>query len=620
MPPALHRRGLVVTVLLAIATVPAVAGPPLSRDLDSYVIFALHDVGLKNISVQGACNTGVDCAHPNQNSSCGIASHENAHYAEGSQIAADRAQFNRPGAAVWQLFSNDVTTVSNVSVGSPPIEPLTPLPILGDFDHDGTPSCSTATGQCVVDPGDLAAACGFPTPFPACDAANEVLAQPGVDCVKGDDVNPGNGRCDLAPGTYGAVSVQNGGKLTLTGGGYAMCSLAIGQSGDVLADTPAVLDVSGAITIGNDASFGPAPGQGCGTITVHANGPGSVAFGRQAKINGYFCGPQRLVRLGHDNDLTGRFFGDVVDADDNNRAFCCQSDAGICAIPGPGAPLRREIDAYFALAQRTLTMKDLRLDSPCNVGVNCGSVTTNGTCGVMAMEAATFGEGSQVVGDQVFFRKPGARLWQLFRNDGGSLTDVELLAPPESPFAPPILPGTCDAACKPDVAALEAACGFPTPFPDCDSTLPVRARPLTDCPFDTKPGNQQCDLAPGVYGRLWTLAGARVSLAPGQYVFCGMKVGREGTLEADAATVLLPTGAYFKAGNGAEVGADCGNLAVLMQGQGVVSFGRHTLVASRVCAPRAYVRLGHGNTLIGQFIGDSITSDSHNQGRCCCAP
>jgi hypothetical protein len=164
-----HRSIRVVLALLAssFGTVVAHAGPPLSRDLSSYVIFGLRNVGLKNLTVEGACNTGVDCAHPNPNSSCGIASHENAHYAEGSQIAADRAQFNRPGASVWQLFSNDVTSLANVQVGLPPIDPLAPLPILGDADGDGTPSCSIASGQCVVDAGDLAAACGFPKPFPA---------------------------------------------------------------------------------------------------------------------------------------------------------------------------------------------------------------------------------------------------------------------------------------------------------------------------------------------------------------------------------------------------------------------------------------------------------------------
>jgi hypothetical protein len=77
----------------------------------------------------------------------------------------------------------------------------------------------------------------------------------------------------------------------------------------------------------------------------------------------------------------------------------------------------------------------------------------------------TFGTGSQVVGDKVFIRKAGARLWQLFRNDGGTLDDTELLAPPEHPFATPVIPGTCDDACQPDVTMLEAACGFPVVFP-----------------------------------------------------------------------------------------------------------------------------------------------------------
>jgi hypothetical protein len=607
----------VIVVAAALAASPATAGPPLSRDLSSYIVFGLRNVGLKSISVLGACNTGVDCAQPTSNSSCGVVSHENAHYGEGSQIAGDRLRFNRPGAAVWQLFGNDLKTLANVTVGLPPIEPLAPLPILGDVDGDGAPSCSVATGQCVVDSGDLAAACGFPTPFPACDPAKEVLAQAGQDCVRGADADPGNGRCDLAPGTYGRVSAQTGAKLTLQGGAYVLCELAVGQSAEVIADAPATLDVSGAVSLANDSAFGPPPGQDCGRINVRAAGPGSVTFGRQVKVNGFFCGPERLIRLGHDNDLTGRFFGDVVDADDNNRAFCCQDEASVCEPPQPIEPLRREMGSYFALAQRALSVKDLQLDSPCNVGVNCASVTQNGTCGVLAMADATFGESTQVVGDKVFFRRPGARLWQLFRNGGGPLTDVELLAPPESPFATPIIPGTCEAGCKPNVAALEAACGIPATIPECVSVKGVRATPLADCLFDSNPGNQQCDLAPGVYGRLRVMNGARLSLSPGEYVFCGVKVGRNAAVEADGTTILMSR-TSFKVGNGSEVGQDCGDLTVLMRGFGVVSFGRHTLVASRVCAPQAYMRLGHGNTLIGQFVGDNITSDSNNQGRCCC--
>jgi len=616
--PSWRGRVLAASIVGLIVVCPVGAAPPLSRDLSSYIVFGLRNVGLKNITVEGACNTGVDCPHPNPNSSCGVVSHENAHYGEGSQIAGDRAQFNRAGAEVWQLFSNDVATLSNVTIDLPPVQPLDPLPILGDVDGDGAPSCSVSSGQCAVDPGDLAAACGFPTPFPSCNPANDVLVLAGLDCVHGPDANPGNGRCDLAPGTYGPVTVQTGGKLTLQGGSYALCSLAVGQSAEVIADTAAVLEVSGDVSVGADASVGPPSGQNCGQITVHAAGPGSVNFGRHLRVNGFICGPERTINLGHDNDLTGRFFADTINADGNNRAFCCQAEAGICDVPGPGAPLRREMDAYFALGQRTVRIKDLQLDSPCNVGVNCAGVTQNGSCGVLSMENATFGTGSQAVGDTVFVRQAGARLWQLFRNDGGPLTNVEILAPPEMPFTPPVIPNTCNASCQPDVAALEAACGFPPSFPECDGSRSVRALPLADCAFDATPGNQRCDLAPGVYGRLSVLRGARVALGAGDYVFCGLKVGRDATVEADGTKVLLPVGGSFKATNGSTVGEDCGDLTVLLKGHGVVSFGRHALIASRICAPQGFLRLGHGNTLIGQFIGDTILADSQNQGRCCC--
>ena len=199
------RAAAIVATVLATSSF---AATPLSRDLRDYFAFGLQNIGLKNITVLGACNAGVNCAQPNPNSSCGVASHENAHYAEGAQVAADRAKFNRPGAEVWQLFSNQVTTLANVTVDSPPIESLTPLPILGDADGDGVKSCDVSSGQCVVDAGDLYAACEFPTPFPACDAAKEVLAQPGQDCSRVPDTVPGNGRCDLPPGTYGKLSVE----------------------------------------------------------------------------------------------------------------------------------------------------------------------------------------------------------------------------------------------------------------------------------------------------------------------------------------------------------------------------------------------------------------------------
>jgi len=294
------------------------AGPPLRRDLESYVFFGLRSVGLKNMTVTGACNTGVDCAQPNANSECGVVTHEDPNYADGSQIAGDRARFRLGGGIIFQLFSNQATGLENVFLGSPPVEPLT-LPILGDRDGDQTPSCGPG---CAVDPGDLEAACGFPSPFPACDPTKSMVVTPLADCPSGDQM-PNNQRCDLPPGIYGRLEVRDNASITFTGGDYGVCDFLFGKQTETLADGPTRINVSGAVQISNDSNFGPPAGQSCGLIRVNVKGPGDITFGRQIAANGYFCAPERTIQLGHDNDLTGRFFADTVSADSNNRAFCC---------------------------------------------------------------------------------------------------------------------------------------------------------------------------------------------------------------------------------------------------------------------------------------------------------
>src|SRR5262245_35556403 len=335
-------------MLLAVATAgPAVAaGPPLRRDLDSYVIFGLRSVGLKDMTVTGGCNVGVDCAQPTANSDCGVVTHENPNYADGSQIAGDRARFNTGGGIIFQLFSNDATGLENVFLGSPPVEPVT-LPILGDLDGDGKQSCAAG---CVVDAGDLAKACGFPTPSPACDPAKGVVVTPLADCPSGD-VLPGNQRCDLPPGVYGNLEVRDQASLTFAGGNYVVCDLNVGKNTETLANAATTVQASGVVRVSNDSNFGPAAGQSCGLIRVNVNGPGTFSFGRQATINGYFCAPERTMQIGHDNNLTGRFFADTVSGDSNNRAFCClgaPTDAG-CACLDSFAPTVASVGTIVTL-------------------------------------------------------------------------------------------------------------------------------------------------------------------------------------------------------------------------------------------------------------------------------
>lgn len=607
---------------VALSAGSAEAGPPLKRNLDAYIIFGMRSVGLKNISVTGGCNTGVNCARPTANSDCGVVNHENPFYDAGSQIAADVARFNRPGGIIYQLFANFPNGLGNVTITEPPVESPNPLPLLPDADGDGTPSCRPG---CDADPGDLAAACGFPAPFPACDPTRPVTVNPGSDCSGAPDAAPGNGRCDLSAGTYGDLTVQNDGKLTLRGGTYTFCGFQFGRRTETVATIASVVNVRGDVGINAGSVFGPAPGTECGKIRVNVAGPGAFSFGREATISGFFCAPERWMRLGHGNNLSGRFYADTVSADGFNRAVCCQGGVGGVCVEEPVSTdpaLRRHLDAYFLIAMRQASVKNLSLTTPCNIGVNCGSDRGRSECGILATAGVTMADYSQIVGDQTVFRQGGNSVWQSFRNNNSPLDNVELRgpAPNPQPFATPLIPGTCDARCTPSVDAIKAACRFPSPFPGCDFTKPVRVSQGEDCPpFDVTPGNKQCDLPPGTYGSFAVLNDAWANLEAGTYVFCRARLGRRAKLTAKpTTTVLIPAGGSFRTSNGAEVAEECGDLKLLVDGPtSSVVFGRQALVAAQVCAPASRIRLGHGNVLIGRFIGDVIAADRGNVGRCC---
>jgi hypothetical protein len=360
------------TLITAVTAQIASAGPPLRRDLSAYLVFGMRNVSLKNFTLNGACNTGVNCENPQPNNSCGVIVHENATYDEGSQIVGDRARFNRPGASIWQLFTNPpFSGLDNVVINSPPgtPEPFTP-PVLGDIDNDGNPSCSLVNNQCSPDYGDLYTACNFANPFPACDETKPVLVLKNQDCLLATDVIPNNGRCDLAPGTYGGVTLNNDGALQLTGGGtFNFCRVAGGQRVNITADLPALVNISaGDFNIKDGSNVGPGPGIDCGQITVNVTGANAISFGRDSNINGFFCGPESELRLGHNNNLTGRFVGDVVNADSNDRGFCCTQGSG-CACFDTITPKTASVGQTVALSG-ACTLTAVTKVTVCGIAVN----------------------------------------------------------------------------------------------------------------------------------------------------------------------------------------------------------------------------------------------------------
>jgi hypothetical protein len=298
--------------------------------------------------------------------------------------------------------------------------------------------------------------------------------------------------------------------------------------------------------------------------------------------------------------------------------------AGLTLVAAPVAaqPLKRDLASYFLFAQRFARLKNISIDTPCNVGVNCAAPNASSECGELLFDAATFVDGSQTVGDRTFCTEPGAVVSQLFRNSGGACNTITLLHPPIEPFDPtPIIPGTCDPGCIPNVAALEALCGFPDPFPDCNPGLPVKAKAGEDCnplAVDTVPNNGRCDLAPGVYGDVSVRNKALMALGSGNYDVCTFKVGRNANVTADAAVIRIPDGGEFKGGGGSNIAQDCGELTVLLKGsKGRVTFGRGLNVAAKICIPAGAIKMGHSNRFLGQLVADFITANRDNHGECC---
>lgn len=319
---SMRRSGSLVrgAVLTALALATEVDAQPLRTNAGSYFLFAMRSANVKDLDVLSSCNVGVNCARPNGNSSCGNASFENAILADGSQVAADVTRFTKPGASAFQVFANQLPNPDNVTLREPGPTPLA-LPLLGDLDGDGQSSCGAG---CTPDFGDAAAFCHLPNPFPACDPGRSVTVASGGDCGGAPDTFQGNGRCDLQPGTYGALTVKNGASISFDGGTYAFCEIQLGKNAHAAVGAATRLDVRGDVNVNNGSTFG----EQCGDFTVNAFGQGVVSFGRNLSVTGAFCAPERSLSLGHNNDLTGRFVADVITADSKNRGHCC---GGLCA-------------------------------------------------------------------------------------------------------------------------------------------------------------------------------------------------------------------------------------------------------------------------------------------------
>jgi hypothetical protein len=193
---------------------------------------------------------------------------------------------------------------STVAAGTVHLDPNTTCQQL--FANGGTTAPGCQNGQAFTSPfADLGAACGFPSPFPACN--------PGAAGV----LVPHGQTVSLPAGTYGAVKVEGGaggpGTLLLGAGPYTFCSLVVSRNGRVLFTAPGVLNVADTFTLSNASALGPQAGSGvtADQVQVFGNGP-RARLSRNASLDALYCGPHSRFTASSGATLSGRLVAQTI--------------------------------------------------------------------------------------------------------------------------------------------------------------------------------------------------------------------------------------------------------------------------------------------------------------------
>ncbi|HEV7731176.1 MAG TPA: hypothetical protein VGR62_03395 [Candidatus Binatia bacterium] len=294
-----------------------------TRNLNEFVLFGMRSVAVDGLFGQRGRRVqsggaeifafGVNCERPRAGTGCGVTSLNDVILLDGAQIASDHVIVRSRGANLFQVFANSIDGGARALIRSPGTGPsgISPLalPLLGDVDGDGTASCNVISSSCAPDFGDLYAACGFPASFPACDITKPILVAPGVDCLIATDTIPGNGQCDLAPGTYGSLFVTDRGNLNLSGGVFTFCNLRLGNEAVVIPRAPSTLQVNGDVRIGNGSRVFSRRRR---DLVMLVNGSSTVKVGSDVTLSAGVCAPEGVLKFGRNGFFFGQFVGDVV--------------------------------------------------------------------------------------------------------------------------------------------------------------------------------------------------------------------------------------------------------------------------------------------------------------------
>jgi hypothetical protein len=248
-----------VSVLVGFSVASAATVP--STNLSTYVLFGINTLQFKDFAFTNVGNVGVNDAN-------GVLSWgKQSFFDNNTEVVTDILGRAGDRSSLWDLFANTIGNLpASVMIRDAGPMSWAPLPLITPLPP--TPSCTPTTTA-------------------------ETVAK--------------NGTLTLGPGSYGALKVQNGGVLTLTGGTYCFASIKAGRKVTINVQAPSQITAMGNVVINPSSKLVP-NGLGVGASDIHVNAAGKlVNLSHRTKIFGVFYAPNALLRFGHAGSFTGQF-------------------------------------------------------------------------------------------------------------------------------------------------------------------------------------------------------------------------------------------------------------------------------------------------------------------------
>jgi len=121
-------------------------------------------------------------------------------------------------------------------------------------------------------------------------------------------------------------------------------------------------------------------------------------------------------------------------------------------------------------------------------------------------------------------------------------------------------------------------------------------------------------IAPGVYGALVVGNGAVLTMGPGSYTFCSVKIGSNVTAAVDEAAVVNVVG-KFSMGSGAIL-ASSGSPFVLNVEGSLVRLSQAAVLEAEVRVPNGKIKMQRASTIRGCSCSNSLVSDKGHSNVC----